>query len=68
MVMEMDIEAGVMNSDHDVFNSVAPGDEGFDISHEGGEYEVFHDLKNGISQLTGLYASCLVIALTMANL
>jgi len=57
-VMDMDLEAGLAG-DTDVFDTVPPGDEGFDISHEGGEFEVFDDLAEGIAGLTGLYAfSC----------
>jgi len=51
--MDMDFEAG-LTVDADVFNTVPPGDEGFDISHEGGEFEVFNDLAEGIAGLTGL--------------
>lgn len=35
--------------------NVVPGDEGFDISHEGGEFEVFNDLVEGIQEINGLY-------------
>lgn len=31
-----------------------PGDEGHDISHEGGDYEVFEGLAEGVANLTGL--------------
>lgn len=33
--------------------TVPPGEEGFDISHEGREYEVFEDLANEIENTTG---------------
>jgi hypothetical protein len=54
-VQMMDVDAGVMDSeDVLVYNTIAPGDEGFDISHEGGEYEVYEDFADGITKLNGL--------------
>jgi len=34
--------------------SALPGDEGFGISHAGGEHEFFKDLAKGICKLTGV--------------
>ena len=34
------------------FNTLPPGDEGFDISHAGGEHEVF----KGVADELGMYA------------
>jgi hypothetical protein len=39
----------------DAVHSAPPGDEGFDISHAGGEHEAFEGLADEISKLTGLY-------------
>jgi hypothetical protein len=48
----MDADAGMMDAEfRTVFDTVAPGDEGFDISHEGGKFEVFGDLAEGIAGL-----------------
>ena len=30
-----------------------PGEEGFDISHEGGEFEVFEDVAAGLAESSG---------------
>ncbi|KAF8233271.1 hypothetical protein L208DRAFT_1135283, partial [Tricholoma matsutake] len=34
-----------------------PGEEGFDISHEDGEYKVFDDLVDGLAQCNGFTLS-----------
>jgi hypothetical protein len=50
----MDIDAG--HSGEDVFailHTAPPGEEAFDISHEGGEHEVFEDLVEMLAQSTG---------------
>jgi hypothetical protein len=33
--------------------TVPPGDEGFNISHEGGEFEVFDNLAEGVAAING---------------
>ncbi|KAI0245147.1 hypothetical protein BJV78DRAFT_1140924 [Lactifluus subvellereus] len=35
------------------FDTVAPGDEGFDFSHEGGEYEIYEMVENEVAGLYG---------------
>ena len=35
------------------FNSIPPGDEGYDLSHEGGEHEVFEGFAEDLSRWTG---------------
>ena len=35
------------------FDTVALGDEGFDFSHEGGEYEVYETVANEVVELYG---------------
>jgi len=52
-VAAMDRDFGDMDSfsEHEI--DPPPGDEGFDISHEGGEHEVFEELAQGIANLTG---------------
>ena len=49
----MDIDLGNATSFLEVELGPSPRDEGFDISHEGGEHEVFEDLGQGIVDLTG---------------
>jgi hypothetical protein len=50
----MDIDADHTADDIEaVSGMVPPGEEGFDISHEGGEYEVFDDLVEGLAQASG---------------
>jgi hypothetical protein len=50
----MDIDADHTADDVEaVSGMVPPGEEGFDISHEGGEYEVFDDLVEGLAQASG---------------
>ena len=49
----MDIDLGDATSFSEVELGPSPGDEGFDMSHEGGEHEVFEDLAQGIADLTG---------------
>ena len=52
-VAEMDIDLDDATSFLEVKLDPPPGDEGFDISHEGGEDEVFEDLAHGIADLNG---------------
>ena len=55
-VKQMDVNTGHNTEDIDTIAHVPPpGDEGFDISHEGGEYEVFEGLVDDVHRLTGLY-------------
>jgi hypothetical protein len=50
----MDMDRDLMDAETSaLFNTVPPGDEGFDISHEGGEFEVFEDLAEGLAGLNG---------------
>ena len=35
------------------FDTVAPGDEGFDFSHEGGEYDIYEMVANEVAGLYG---------------
>jgi hypothetical protein len=54
-VQQMDLDAGFgTNDDVDaISHTVPPGEEGFDISHEGGEFEVFEDLVAGLAAANG---------------
>lgn len=53
-VEQMDVDSGIGEADILAASSYPPpGDEGFDISHEGGEHEVFEQLAQGISNSTG---------------
>ena len=50
----MDVDAGHTNDDvAAVFHIPPPGEEGLNLSHEGGEYEAFTGLVDDIAQLTG---------------
>jgi hypothetical protein len=49
----MDVGEDTMGSS-DAVHSAPPGDEGFDISHAGGEHEAFEGLADEISKLTGM--------------
>jgi len=50
-VEQMDLDAGFGADDvNAVCHTAPPGEEGFDISHEGGEFEVFEDLVAGLTQ------------------
>ncbi|EPQ52593.1 hypothetical protein GLOTRDRAFT_131828 [Gloeophyllum trabeum ATCC 11539] len=53
MQMDGDLEAAPDLSDQ-ALNSMPPGEEGYGLSHEGGEYEVFEDFANDLAQLTGM--------------
>ena len=53
-VQQMDLDAGIGADDVDAISHTAPpGEEGFDISHEGGEFEVFEDLVAGLAESGG---------------
>lgn len=56
MVSEMDNDCDMGGSTEDpaIFSTLPPGDEGFDISHEGGEHEVFEELSHDLAEITGL--------------
>jgi hypothetical protein len=57
-VVEMDQDYnGGNDSDLDMdstFTTLPPGDEGFDISHAGGEHEVFEGFADDLAARTGL--------------
>ena len=36
------------------FDTIPPGNEGFDISHEGGEYEIYQDFADNLAKQTGV--------------
>jgi hypothetical protein len=53
-IEEMDRDAGHSLDDFVAISHTAtPGEEGFDISHEGGEHEVFDDVVASLTQLKG---------------
>jgi hypothetical protein len=48
------VDAHVALQDVDAISYTAPpGEEGFDISHEGGEFEVFEDVAAGLAESSG---------------
>lgn len=54
-VLNMDFD----NDDNDysnqyTFNTIPPGNEGFDISHEGGECEIYQDFAEELAKQTGM--------------
>jgi len=50
----MDLDAGYTNNDiAAIVHNPPSGEEGFDLSHEGGEYEIFDGLIEDIAQATG---------------
>jgi hypothetical protein len=53
-VERMDLDMGCLTDDVTVVSHTAPpGEEGFDISHKGGEHEVFDNLVDGLAQSNG---------------
>jgi hypothetical protein len=55
-VIEMDdINMGDMDYLDHAFNSLPPGEEGFDMSEAGGDHEVFEGLADELNNLPGLY-------------
>jgi hypothetical protein len=53
-VENMDIDVSYSTEDTATISCIAlPGEEGLDISHEGGEYEVFEDLMETLAQSKG---------------
>jgi len=58
MIQQMDIDNAAIHGDADLnyssaFNSMPPGEEGFDFSHEGGEFEVFEAFADDLARLMG---------------
>jgi hypothetical protein len=50
----MDHDAGHSPDDFaSISHTAPPGEEGFDISHEGGEHEVFEDVAACLAEATG---------------
>jgi hypothetical protein len=49
----MDVDLGFDADNFDVLSGPPPGDEAFDLSHFGGEHEVFEDFAQEISKLSG---------------
>lgn len=45
---------GMITDDGSMPYVLAPGDEGFDLSHEGGEYEALQGLSRTMADLSGL--------------
>ena len=55
-VKQMDVDTGHNTEDIDAIAHVpSSSNKGFDIGHEGGEYEVFEGLVDDVHWLTGLY-------------
>ena len=53
-VENMDIDTSHSTEDTAAISHIAPpGEEGLDISHEGGEHEVFEDLVETLAQSKG---------------
>lgn len=57
-VNQMDIDNATMDDvDYGVYeaayNTMPPDEEGFDLSYEGGEHEVFEDFANDLAERTG---------------
>lgn len=49
----MDLDSGMSGDVSAVSHTTAPGDEGLDMSHEGGEYEAYDGLIHEVAQSTG---------------
>jgi hypothetical protein len=50
----MDHHAGHSLDDFiEISHTAPPGEEGFDISHEGGEHEIFQDVAASLTQAMG---------------
>jgi hypothetical protein len=49
----MDVEHSMIDVESSVVDTISPGDEGIDISHEGGEYEAHRELAAGYTHLMG---------------
>lgn len=50
-VQQIDLDTGFGTNDdvYVIFYTVPPSEEGFDISHEGEEFEMFKDLTTGLA-------------------
>lgn len=58
----MDLNTGLLVDDvAAVAHTAPPGEEGFNVSHEGGEYEVFDDLVDGLAQSNGQFVDYLLL-------
>lgn len=63
-VSMMDIDFNLDDSDVAAVSHIPPpGEEGFDFSHEGREFEAIDDLANDMAKITGLYV-CFSIPFT----
>lgn len=51
-VHQMDVDMGLQGEIP--YDFPPPGEEGFDLSHEGGEYTAYEDFARGLSDLTGM--------------
>jgi hypothetical protein len=50
----MDLDSSTMDVDMSVFFETVPlGEEGLEMSHEGGEFEAFEDLAQGTAGISG---------------
>jgi hypothetical protein len=63
-VERMDLDGGpnaaIISDSAFAFDTIAPGDEGFDFSHEGGEYAIYETVANEVAGLHGRYDSFLI--------
>jgi len=57
VIEQMDIDTGSPSDVAAVEHFLLPGEEGFDLSHEGGEYKVFDGLVHEIAQASGQFVS-----------
>ena len=60
MIQQMDVDNTHLHGETDIdyssaFNSMPPGEEGFDFSHEGGEFKAFELFADNLTRLTGRY-------------
>lgn len=58
----MDHDTIGSSADTDAINTLAPPGEKLDMSHEGGEFEVFTDIANVIMRATGRHVYLLLAA------
>ena len=57
-VAQMDLDTFGSDADTQAVSSLIPPGEPLDISHEGGEFEVFEDIEDTITRATGRYNCC----------